>query len=346
MKPGDLVGLDLPALERVMESLGEKRYHASQIYRWIYSRRVDSFDGMTDLSRRTRGRLAEAFSARRPRVARVQESSDGTRKYLLEGLRGGKIEAVAIPEPRRVTFCISPQIGCALDCHFCLTASMGLVRHLEPGEIVGQVLELIEDNAERIGSRPVNIVMMGMGEALHNYDNSMAAVRLLADPQGVAIPARRITLSTAGMVPGILRLASEKVRPRLAISLNATTDEVRSRIMPINKRYPLATLMDACRSYPLGARERLTFEYVLLGGVNDTPDDPARLVSLVGRHAIKAKINLIPFNPAAGLGYVEPQESSVRRFRDHLLAHGLPVSIRKNRGRDISAACGQLAVGP
>ncbi|HEY3174785.1 MAG TPA: 23S rRNA (adenine(2503)-C(2))-methyltransferase RlmN [Candidatus Polarisedimenticolia bacterium] len=343
-RPSELLGADLPALEHLVEGLGEKRFHARQIYHWVYARRVESFERMTSLSRPLREKLAGGHTLSRPRVVKVQESSDGTRKYLMAAPGGGQVESVWIPEEDRLTFCISPQIGCALDCHFCLTAQLGLVRHLTAGEIVGQVLVLLDDNATRARGRPVNIVMMGMGEALHNYDNAVAAVRLLADAGGVGIPRRRITLSTAGMAPGILRLAAEPVRPRLAVSLNATTDAIRSRLMPVNRRYPLDTLLDACRRYPLAPRERLTFEYVLLRGINDSAVDPPRLAALINRHQLRAKVNLIPFNEGGGLDFAEPSTESVQAFRDDLLALGVPVSIRRNRGRDISAACGQLAL--
>ena len=344
-----LLGLELTELGALVDRLGERRFHALQIYRWIYARRAISFDQMTDLPVALRRRLADHCSLDRPRVVSVQESADGTRKYLLHPAKGSTrgedgVEAVFMPEPRRATLCISPQIGCALDCRFCLTAQLGLVRNLPAGDIVGQALALLEDNAGRIQGRPVNIVMMGMGEALHNYDQAVAAVRLLADARGVGIPARRITLSTAGMAPGIRRLAAEPVRPRLAVSLNATTDEVRSRIMPINRKYPLDHLLEACRAWPLGPRERLTFEYVLLGGVNDSPEDPRRLAALMRRHALRAKVNLIPFNPGGGLSFREPAPGVSERFRSALVALGVPASIRKNRGRDISAACGQLAL--
>jgi len=340
----DLLGRDPEALARLFEELGEKRFRAMQLFRWIHARRARSFDQMTDLSVPLRRRLAASFTLGRPEARQVQTSADGTRKYLFALHDGGSVESVFMPEQRRVTFCISPQIGCALDCRFCLTARMGLTRNLSAGEIVGQVLELLDDNARRIEGRVVNIVMMGMGEALHNYEQAVAAVRLLADPQGVGIPRRRITLSTAGLAPAIDRLAAEPVRPRLAVSLNATTDEVRSRLMPINRRYPLATLLEACARFPMAPRERLTFEYVLLKDVNDTPEDPPRLAALMGRHRVRAKVNLIPFNAGGGLTFEEPDAAVVSRFRDRLLALGVPSSIRRNRGRDVAAACGQLAL--
>ena len=342
--PIDLLGLDLSELTRVVESLGEQSFHARQIYHWIYARRVTAFGQMTNLSRALRERLEGGHTLGLPRVLKIEESSDGTRKYLFAPVSGGQVESVYIPEERRVTFCISPQIGCALDCHFCVTARLGFVRNLTSGEIVSQVLTLLSDNESRTADRPVNIVMMGMGEALHNYDNAVAAFRLLADPHGVGIPRRRITFSTAGLAPGILRLAAEPVRPRLAISLNATDDKTRSRLMPINRKYPLDTLLEACRKYPLAPRERITFEYVLLRGINDGAADPRRLASLVNRYQLRAKVNLIPFNAGSEIAFSEPAPETVRRFRDELLLLGVPASIRANRGRDISAACGQLAL--
>jgi len=340
----ELIGLEIEPLRGIVRELGEKPFRAGQIYRWIYARRATSFDAMTDLPEALRHRLSISCTVDRPRISRVQESSDGTRKYLLALSRGGEVESVFMPETRRVTFCISSQIGCALDCRFCFTARMGLVRHLSAGEIVSQVLTLAEDNRDRCEGRPINIVMMGMGEALHNFDASMSAVRLLADPDGCAIPRRRITLSTAGLAPAIRRFAGEPIRPRLAVSLNATTDEIRSRIMPINRRHPIGELLDACSMVPLAPRERLTFEYVMLRGINDTPRDPARLCALVNRHRLRAKVNLIACNGGEGHDWEEPAMEAVRRFRDDLLARGVPASIRRNRGRDISAACGQLVL--
>jgi len=344
MPETNLLGAELPELERIVSSLGDRPLHARQIYGWIYARRARSFQQMTDLPAALRARLEASCSLAYPRMLRVDAARDGTRKYLLEPAGGGQVEAVFIPEARRITFCLSPQIGCALDCRFCHTALLGLTRHLAAGEIVGQALVLLEDNERRIDRLPVNVVMMGMGEALHNYDQTLAAIRILSDARGVGIPIRRITLSTAGLAPAIRRLAAEPVRPRLAVSLNATTDEVRSSLMPINRRHPIADLMAACADWPLSSRERITFEYVMLGGVNDTARDARRLASLINRHRLKAKVNLIPFNAGSGLPFAEPPAATVKAFQKDLLSHGVSVSVRANRGRDIAAACGQLAL--
>jgi len=335
-----LLGLTLEEIREAVLAIGEPAYRARQIYAWIYAKRAASFDGMTNLPAALRRRLSEAYRIFRPDVVRTESSADGTRKFLLAA-PGGRIESVLMPEEARVTFCISTQMGCALDCRFCLTAQAGFGRHLDAGEIVSQVLLMLDDPAA--AGHPANIVFMGMGEPLHNYDETVRAFRLLCDPSGAGIPRRRITLSTAGMVPGIRRLAQEEIRPRLAISLNATTDGIRSRLMPINRKYPLADLLDAAASFPLAPRERLTFEYVMLDGINASPADAKDLATLVHRHRLRAKVNLIPFNPGAGLGYASPPAEEIRRFRDALLAAGVPCSVRQNRGRDISAACGQLA---
>ncbi len=339
--PRDLLGTDLAGLERLVERLGEKPFRARQLYHWIYARRAASFEAMTDLSRPLRERLAGEHCLGRPRIETVQESSDGTRKYLLAPASGGRVESVCMPETDRLTFCISPQIGCALDCRFCLTAQLGLVRHLTAGEIVGQVMALLDDNEDRAAGRPVNIVMMGMGEPLLNYDAVMKAVRLFADEDGLTIAPRRVTLSTAGIVPRIYDLAKEEVRPRLAISLTAANDKLRDRLFPINRKYPLGELIEACRRYPLAERERLTFEYVMLDGVNDTDRDARELAKLLC--GIRAKVNLIPHNPAPELPYTSSPMERIQAFQKILTDSGLPSFIRLPRGQDISAACGQLA---
>jgi 23S rRNA (adenine2503-C2)-methyltransferase len=339
----ELLGDTLEEITTALATIGEPPYRARQIFGWIYARREADFSRMSDLPAALRLRLAAEFRIERPRLLQTEESSDGTRKHLLE-VAGGRIESVLIPERSRATFCISSQIGCALDCGFCLTARMGFRRHLTAGEIVSQVMILLDDPAAE--SRPVNVLFMGMGEPLHNYEPVLRAFRLLTDPSGVGIPQRRITLSTAGLVPGIRRLAQEPQRPRLAISLNAANDELRSRLMPINRRHPIGELLDAAASYPLAPRERISFEYVLLEGVNASVEDARSLRKLLRRRGLRPKVNLIPFNPGGGIPHRAPSPEEVRRFRDAILASGIPCSIRRNRGREISAACGQLAALP
>jgi len=336
-----LLGKNLEEIGRAIAATGEPGYRAAQIYEWMYARRTPDFALMTNLPAALRETLEKRHPMAAPVLEKVETSADGTMKHLF-GVPGGRIESVLIPEPARTTFCISSQVGCALDCAFCLTAKLGFGRHLSAGEIVSQVLAMLRGPEAR--GRPVNIVFMGMGEPLHNYDEALRAFRLLSDPKGVGIPARRITLSTAGLVPGIRRLAAEKPRPRLAISLNASEDATRSRIMPINRKHPIAELLGAASELPLGPRERVTFEYVMLDGINASPGDARRLGTLFGRHRVKAKLNLIPFNPGDGLPFRSPPREAIRAFRDIILSAGYPCSIRKNRGRDISAACGQLAL--
>jgi 23S rRNA (adenine2503-C2)-methyltransferase len=253
---------------------------------------------------------------------------------------GKRIESVFIPDTPSMTFCISTQVGCAMACDFCLTGKMGLVRHLTAAEIAGQVRVLA--TATNLLDFPFNIVLMGMGEPLHNYDNTMKALRMLNSEHGLHMSPRRITLSTVGIVPGLARLAGEPLMPNLAISLHATTDEQRTQLVPPNRKYPLAEIIDTCRRFPLKNRSRITFEYVLLAGVNDTPEDARRLVKLLS--GIKAKVNLIPLNPAPGIPYERPSDERVDRFAQILADRFVTVSVRKSRGRDIRAACGQLIV--
>jgi 23S rRNA (adenine2503-C2)-methyltransferase len=302
------------------------------------------------------------------RVENVFISSDGTRRFLLKLGDGREVESVFMPEERRDTVCISSQVGCPLACDFCMTGVMGLKRNMTAGEILSQVtIVLNEVYGSRVSPRdsssisrlgrdmsgrervresreepfPINIVMMGMGEPLLNYENVIKSIRLMADDEGVGIPARRVTLSTAGIVPRIYDLAREEVRPRLAISLTAARDELRDRLFPINRKYPLAVLMEACRRYPLGEREQLTFEYVMLEGVNDSPDDARDLAQLL--KGLRAKVNLIPHNPAPELPYRATSMERILEFQRVLVEAKLPAFIRRPRGQDISAACGQLA---
>ena len=336
----DLAELEPVELEAVLEAHGGQRFHARQLYRWIYRRGVTEFDRMTDLPRGLRARLQDGFAIRTPRVISDQRSVDGTRKFVLELADQRQIESVFIPDTPSMTFCISTQVGCAMACGFCLTGKMGLVRHLTAGEIAGQVRVLAA--ATGLLDSPFNIVLMGMGEPLHNYDHTIKALRMLHSEHGLAVSPRRITLSTVGIVPGLERLAREPLMPNLAISLHATTDEQRTALVPPNRKYPLAQILDACRRFPLKKRSRITFEYVLLAGVNDTPDDARRLVKLLS--GIQSKVNLIPLNPAPGIPYERPSDERVDRFAEILASRHLTVSVRKSRGRDIRAACGQLIV--
>jgi len=336
----DLANLDRSSLEEVFAASGIPRFRARQVFRWVYGKGVTDFAAMTDLGAGLRAELDRLFRISTPQLIREDRSADGTRKFLLGLEDGRRIEAVYIPDTPRQTFCISSQVGCAMNCDFCLTGKMGFGRNLTAGEIAGQVRVLA--HATGLASSTFNIVLMGMGEPLHNYDNVMTALRILADEHGFAITPRRVTLSTVGIVPGMERLAKEPWMPNLAVSLHATTDEQRNALVPINRKYPIAQLMAACRRFPLKRRARITFEYVLLDGVNDTPADARRLVRLVGD--MKAKVNLLPLNPAPGIPYERPSDERVSRFAGVLARHGVTVSVRKSRGRDIRAACGQLIV--
>src|SRR5689334_5076614 len=336
----NLAELELPEVESVLEARGCQRFQARQLYRWIYKRGVLDFERMTDLSKDMRTRLAAECEIVTPRVVSDLHSVDGTRKFMLELGDSRPIEAVFIPDTPAMTFCISTQVGCAMGCGFCLTGKMGLVRNLTAGEIAGQVRVLA--TATGLLDSPFNIVLMGMGEPLHNYDNTMKALRILHSEHGLSISPRRITFSTVGLVPGLERLAREPLMPNLAISLHATTDIQRTALVPPNRRYPLAAILDACRRFPLKKRSRITFEYVMLEGLNDTPEDARRLVKLLS--GIKAKVNLIPLNPAPGIPYGRPSDARVDRFAQILADRHITVSVRKSRGRDIRAACGQLIV--
>ena len=338
--PLNLAELELEELEDALETHGGERFHARQLFRWIYKRGITEFDRMTDLSKAMRARLSAEFAVVTPKVASEQRSTDGTRKFVLELADRRCIESVFIPDTPAMTFCISTQVGCAMSCAFCLTGKMGLVRNLTAGEIAGQVRVLA--GATDLLDHPFNIVLMGMGEPLHNYDNTMAALRILHEEHGLAVSPRRVTLSTVGIVPGLERLGHEPLMPNLAISLHATTDEQRTALVPPNQKYPLAEIIETCRHFPLKRRSRITFEYVMLEGVNDTPDDARRLAKLLS--GIKSKVNLIPLNPAPGIPYERPSDESVDRFAQILADRHLTVSVRKSRGQDIRAACGQLIV--
>jgi 23S rRNA (adenine2503-C2)-methyltransferase len=334
----NVADLELPELEHALEALGHPRFHARQIFQWVYRRGITDFALMSDLGRELRAELAAAFTIGTPDVIRSERSEDGTAKFLLRLADGKQIESVFIPDTPSMTFCVSTQVGCAMKCGFCLTGKMGIDRNLTPGEIAGQVRVL----ARELGMLDArfNIVLMGMGEPLHNYDATMKALRILADEHGFAMSGRRITLSTVGVLPALERLATEPFMPNLAISLHATTEDQRDMLVPINRKYGLKELLDACRRFPLKRRERITFEYVLLRDVNDTPEDARRLVRLL--NGIKGKVNLLPLNEAAGIPFERPSDDRVNRFARILSDHGMTVSVRKSRGRDIRAACGQL----
>jgi 23S rRNA (adenine2503-C2)-methyltransferase len=336
----DLADLDRPALERLFEAAGLPRFRARQVFRSIYRKGETDVARMSNLGAAAQAEIARRFRITTPVLEHQDRSADGTRKFLLRLADGRRIEAVYIPDTPKQTFCISSQVGCAMDCDFCLTGKMGFTRHLTPAEIVGQVRVLAHETGLR--DTPFNIVLMGMGEPLHNYDAVMTSMRILADEEGLAMPPRRVTLSTVGVVPAMEKLAREPIMPNLAVSLHATTDEQRNRLVPINRKYPLEALIDACRRFPVKRRNRITFEYVLLAGVNDTPEDARRLVRLLSD--VKAKVNLLPLNAAPGIPYERPDEATVNRFARALAQHGLHVSVRKSRGRDIRAACGQLIV--
>ncbi|MGF1592504.1 MAG: 23S rRNA (adenine(2503)-C(2))-methyltransferase RlmN [Kiloniellaceae bacterium] len=340
----NLVGLSRGQLAAEMAELGEKPFRAKQLWHWIYHRGETDFAAMSTLSKDFRARLAETCEVRRPEVAQAQVSRDGTRKWLLRLADGQEVETVYIPEEDRGTLCVSSQVGCTLTCKFCHTGTQRLVRNLAPAEIVGQIMVARDDLGEwpapAEGRKITNIVLMGMGEPLYNYDNVAAAMKIAMDGEGLSISKRKITLSTSGVVPEMARCGRE-LDVNLAVSLHATTDETRDMIMPINKKYPLKMLLDACRNYP-GSHNarRITFEYVMLKGVNDSEDDARRLTKLL--KGIPAKVNLIPFNPWPGSFFECSDKATITRFADILSAAHISSPVRATRGEDILAACGQL----
>lgn len=335
----DLLGMNQSQLTDLAVSLGERPYRGKQLFHQVFARRETDFDRMTELSKPFRERLKRCCRVDRPRLHRRSDSADGTVKFLFELRDGRRIESVCIPEPRRETLCISSQVGCDVGCTFCLTAQMGFQRNLSAGEIVAQVLAVIESGA--LQAPGFNIVFMGMGEPLYNYKNVMRAFRLLTDPNGMNLSYRRITVSTAGVVPVLKKMHGEPKLPNLAVSLNASDEATRNRIMPINRRWTMDELLEACRQFPLEPRRRITFEYVLMESVTDSDEDAHRLARLL--KGMRAKVNLIPYNPNPGLPYRRPEEERVERFREILVDHQVSAFVRRPRGEDISAACGQLA---
>jgi 23S rRNA (adenine2503-C2)-methyltransferase len=347
----ELLGKSKAELRDFCIGLGEPAYRGGQLYHALYAERKFSVREISNLPAGLRERLAAEGTITLPTVRQTYASQDGSVRYLF-GLpdsgadakkRSGpaSVEAVFMPSSGRQTICISTQAGCAVDCQFCLTAQLGLIRNLTPAEILAQVLLPLERHKAELAPQ-TNLVLMGQGEPLLNFDAVMAALRIILDPEGLGLTPKHVTLSTSGIVPGIARLAQEKVRPKLAISLNASNDEQRNAIMPINRKYPLARLMKACRDYPLRPWEHLTFEYVMLGGVNDSAEDARRVVRLLG--SLKsAKVNLIPWNPGE-LPYRESSAVAIEVFRKILVDRGIPTFVRYSRGRDVMAACGQLAL--
>jgi 23S rRNA (adenine2503-C2)-methyltransferase len=340
----NLIGLDREALAAEMAAIGAPAFRARQLWHWIYHRGATDFAAMTSLAKDFRARLAEQFVIERPTIATAQHSVDGTRKWLLRFGDGQEVETVHIPEEDRGTLCVSSQVGCTLTCKFCHTGTQRLVRNLSAAEIVGQVMtardQLCEWPSPQDGRLLSNIVLMGMGEPLYNYDNVAQAMKIVMDGEGIAISKRRITLSTAGVAPMIERCGRE-LNVNLAISLHAVNDELRDRIVPINRKYPLAVLLDACRNYPgLSNARRITFEYVMLKDVNDSPAEARELVRLL--KGIPAKVNLIPFNPWPGAPFECSDDAAIKRFSDVVFDAGYSSPIRTPRGQDIMAACGQL----
>ena len=367
----ELLGKSKAELRAFCVEMGEPAYRGGQIYHALYAERRFDFARMSSLPAALRERLAKGARVMLPEVNQRFASSDGSVRYLF-GLSAGEekgsstedteenqkrsdgqripasVEAVFMPSEGRQTICISTQAGCAVDCHFCLTAQLGLIRNLTAGEILAQALLPLEEHKAELApafeaqGKQTNIVLMGQGEPLLNFEPVMEALRILLDPEGVGITPKHATLSTSGIVPGIERLAQEKVRPKLAVSLNASNDEQRDALMPINRKYPLKTLMEACKDYPLRPWEHLTIEYVMLGGVNDSADDARRVVRLLA--ALKrVKVNLIPWNPGE-LPYRESAPERIEEFRRFLNDKGVPAFVRYSRGRDVMAACGQLAL--
>lgn len=346
----NLLGKSLNELREFLQGLGEAAYRGAQIYHALYAERRFEFGAMSNLPAALRERLAREAVIELPRILRTYRSDDGTVRYVLllgasdEGantsVKTATVETVFMLEENRQTICISTQAGCAVDCHFCLTATLGLIRNLSAGEIIGQVLLALEEN--RTALKPqTNVVLMGQGEPLLNYDAVIGALRILLDPNGLAISPKHTTLSTSGIIPGIEKLGLETMRPKLAISLNASSNEQRDKIMPINRKYPIEKLIEACERYPLRPWEHLTFEYVMLGGLNDSPEDARRVARLLAN--LRAKVNLIPWNPGE-LPFEKPDAARVEEFRRILTDKGVRAFVRYSRGRDVMAACGQLAL--
>lgn len=343
MTAPDLASLPLDRLEQWFVAQGEKAFRARQLFRWLHGRCAASYDEMTDLAKGLRARLAERAPLRAPTIAEELTSVDGTRKFRFGLADGHQVEGVWMPAERRSTLCVSTQVGCAMRCAFCATGTMGLSRDLTAGEIVGQVEAVNRRLRSDALPRPVsNVVFMGMGEPLANLDATVDAVQILLSEQGHLMSRRHVTVSTIGLVPA-MREFVQRAPVKLAVSLNAASDEVRDRIMPVNRRYPIDRLLAACRELPLHGTNRVTFEYVMLAGVNDDLEAARLLARRLGD--LRCKVNLIPYNPAEGLPFDRPDEGRVHAFQEALAAKGLSVFTRRSRGQDLRAACGQLLAG-
>jgi 23S rRNA (adenine2503-C2)-methyltransferase len=338
MSSTNLLDLSPAEMEALAETLGAPRYRGRQLAQWIYLKGVTDLEAMSDLPRAFRTALAEQAGVELPEIERRTPSQDGSQKLVLRYPDGARVQAVLMPDGDRLTLCVSTQVGCGFGCAFCFTGTMGLERNLSAGEIVAQVL--VARAGLAAGERLTHIVYMGMGEPLANYAATVKSLRLLTDPHAFGLSPRRITVSTVGLVSGIERLARENLRVNLAISLHATSNEIRDRIMPVNRGFAIEELLAACRRFPLPFRQRMTFEYVLLDGVNDAVEDARRLVRLL--KGIRAKINLIPFNDWEGSGFARPPLPRILAFQAVLLEHGITATIRWSKGEDIGAACGQL----
>ncbi len=335
----DLKNLTQPALEKFLQGQGKERFRATQVFKWIYQHDAGCFEEMTNISKELRRELSETACISKLEPEAVEVGSDGTRKYLFNLGDGHAVESVLIPIEGRNTVCISSQVGCAMACEFCLTGTFKLARNLTTAEIINQIMAIRHDVRES-GEEIRNIVMMGMGEPLHNLDNVIPAIQIMIDGNGLQLSNRRVTVSTCGLVPEMERLGREIPNVNLAVSLNATTDKLRDQIMPVNRRYPLKVLLQACKEFPLPGRRKVTFEYVMLGGVNDTLEDAKRLLRLISD--IPNKVNLIPFNEHEGCDFKAPTQAAIDAFHTYLIDRHVTVITRDSRGGDISAACGQL----
>ncbi len=334
----DLKNLSPSELFEFLGSFGKERYRSIQILRWLYQKNVQSFDEMTNLSKGFRYELSQvSFISNLPPL-HMEEARDGTKKFLFQLEDGNRIESVLIPDKARLTLCLSTQVGCAFACRFCLTGKIGWKRDLTVSEILNQILEVKKILPGKTSI--TNIVLMGMGEPLANYKNTLKAIELMVHPDAFNFSSRRITLSTVGLIPELEQLAREKISFRLAISLNASDEKIRSQLMPVNRRYPLKKVLDLCKHFPLRPRTRITFEYVLVGGINDSARDAKRLLSIL--RGIPSKVNLIPLNEAPGIPLNRPSEEKVKQFQKIIMEGGITAIVRTSKGGEISAACGQL----